>query len=262
MSKRWALLGPPLRPCPFDVAIATRVVTAQSTTKRPLRALILGVTPELATLPWPEGTQLRAIDRVASMIETLWPREGLPADAEAILGEWQSMPFSPSSIDVVLGDGVLVPLAFPAQATQLFDEVRRVLVEDGAFVLRSFVAPDARESLDAIAEDLRAGRVASVHVLKWRLAMAIQASAAQGVCVEAIYDAFAAMVPDRDALADRLGWPQVAMTTFDSYPGSTSRYAFLRLAELEALCAQRFVVRERVTPTYPLGERCPTFILT
>ena len=60
-ARHWNLLGPPLRPSRDDVAILEGVVQSLHTAPR---VLLLGVTPELATLAWPAGTELVAVDRV------------------------------------------------------------------------------------------------------------------------------------------------------------------------------------------------------
>ena len=61
-AQQWQFVGPPLRPTREDVDLFVRLVDEGLPRARglPPRAALLGVTPELATMPWPEGTRLAA----------------------------------------------------------------------------------------------------------------------------------------------------------------------------------------------------------
>jgi hypothetical protein len=60
-ARRWANLGHPLRPGPQDIARYEAAV-AELFSSAPLKALLLGVTPEVACMSWPSGV-LRGRDR-------------------------------------------------------------------------------------------------------------------------------------------------------------------------------------------------------
>jgi SAM-dependent methyltransferase len=228
---------------------------------RPLRALILGVTPELATLPWPADTTLLAVDRSPDMIRAVWPSAGLPAGATAICGDWRSLPLGAGAVDLLAGDGASVVLAYPDELRALSAEARRVLAADGRLVLRAFVQPEAREDLAAVGAALRAGHLGSFHAFKWRLAMALQPSTERGVRLADIWNACGDLCPDRAALAAATGWPLETIATLDAYRGVTATYAFPTLAELRAVLAADFLELACHTPAYELGERCPTLVL-
>ena len=70
---QWQRVGPPLRPGPDDVRHIEACIAAWSSRQRRAapRALLLGVTPELATLNWPDGTALLAVDRALPMIHAV-----------------------------------------------------------------------------------------------------------------------------------------------------------------------------------------------
>ena len=222
------------------------------------RVLLLGVTPELATLRWPPGTRLRAIDRSQAMIDAIFPA-GLPIDAAAVLGDWLALPCAAASIDLALGDGSSSLLEFPAGYRKLATELRRVLARDGRVVLRLFTAPDQHEPLPAVAAALAAGAIHSLHALKWRIAMAIQ-PADRNVAVVEILRAFEGMVPDRGALAQRTGWAPETIATIDVYRESNIVYSFPTLTEVRAVFDD-FVETACHTPRYELGARCPTLVL-
>lgn len=236
-ARQWARIGPPLRPDRDDVAITRGELAAWTASAgRAPRALILGVTPELAALPWPPGTALTGVDRALAMIDAVWPRDRVPPGARAVAGEWTALPLADRTVDLALGDGVLSNLAFPGGYAALAAELHRVLDRDGRVVVRVFAAPARPVALAEVAAALAAGAVASVHALKWQLAMAIQ-RADRNVAVAAILDAFDALVPDRDALAARTGWSRDAIDTVDAYRGSTLRYSFPTLDEVVAAVA-------------------------
>src|SRR5262249_33618816 len=154
---------------PDDVAIVEGAVADwRSRSEAPPRALLLGVTPEIAGCRWPAGTRLVAIDRSRIMIDTLWPAPATPRLATAVCADWLSMPFGAAALDVVVGDGCYVCLAFPDAALALGEEVDRILAAGGIYVMRVFLRPDRAEPLDDIARDLVEGRIGSVHALKWR----------------------------------------------------------------------------------------------
>ena len=76
-ARQWALVGPPLRPSPSDVA----AVRAQLPRFGPApRGLVLGVTPELIGAGWPATARLIAIERSAEVIAAL-------GDALAVVDE-------------------------------------------------------------------------------------------------------------------------------------------------------------------------------
>lgn len=253
-ARQWALVGPPLRPSDEDVGAAAAAIDAWTRAHgRAPRALLLGVTPELASLP---VASLVAIDRVPAMIDALFVR-GPGRDAQ--VGEWSALPLPAGAIDVVLGDGALSCVAYPAGYRAIAAELARVTAAGAIVALRLFAAPARRESIGEVARALAAGAIAGFHALKWRLAMAV-APADRNVRVAEIVAAFDAIAPDRAALARRTGWAPETIATIDVYRGSDTVYSFPTEAEAVAELTG-FVVEARHVPAYELGERCPTIVL-
>src|SRR5437016_4809001 len=88
-ARQWHTLGPPLRPSAQDIEIMERTVDAHyaASGRSSMDAVLLGVTPEIATMRWPRVTRLRAFDRNPSMIKQVWP--GNPQiDAVAACANW------------------------------------------------------------------------------------------------------------------------------------------------------------------------------
>jgi len=263
LSSFWGLLGSPLRPAPEDVAVAASVVRAwhEAHADGPPHALILGVTPELATLPWPPGTALHAIDASAAMVGALWPREAAPAGSVARTGDWRALDLPDASVDLVLGDGCFTVLAYPADHAAVIRELHRVLRPGGRLVVRAFVLPQTREALADVGAALWAGRIGSMNALKWRLAMAVQPPARRDVAVVDLLEAFRRVCPDPSRLVAQLGWAADAVATVESYRGSAASYSFCTLAEVRALLDGHFTELSCHVPGYELGDRCPTLVL-
>lgn len=218
---------------------------------------ILGVTPELATLAWPEGTEITAFDRSRQMIEHVWPRAAVLEGARAVAAEWTRLPISSGALDLVCGDGCHCLLSLPGEHRRLHAEVRRVLRPGGRFVIRAFVRPEEREGVEAIVADLRAGKIGNFHVLKWRLTMALQRSTAEGVRVADVWEAHRALAAEPAMRR----FPEEVVSTIDAYRDAPARYTFPTLAELGAGLAEHFTLVACHTPGYELGERCPTLVL-
>lgn len=250
-ARQWALVGPPLRPSPADVA----AVRAQVARCGPApRGLVLGVTPELIAAGWPAAARLIAVERSADVIAAIGPRG--PA-AVALQADWRALPLAARSIDLAVGDGALSTLRFPDDYRALAGELARALAPGGRLALRLFAAPPTAEPLDAVAAALAAGAIGSFHALKWRVAMAIQ-PADRNVGVAAIGRAVEALCGDRAALAARTGWPRAVIDAIDSYRGSALTYSFPTQAEVIAALGEALAVVDAVAPGYELGERCPT----
>jgi SAM-dependent methyltransferase len=262
-AQQWQFIGSPLRPAPEDVKAFERLV-AESLSNggpRPRRAALLGVTPELATMDWPVGTQLVAFDRCPGMVAEIWPGRALGPSAGVVRADWRQLPLGDASFDVVVGDGCYTLIDSIAGYRAVGAAVARALAPDGGFVMRFFVRPEAPEPLDAVFAALRAGTIGSFHVFKWRLAMALHGALDDGVRVASIWDAWNAHEGDADALAARLGWRAAEVRTIDAYRGADARYTFPTLAEARELLAHHFDEEACQFGSYELGERCPTLAL-
>lgn len=250
-AQQWDLIGPPLRPVAEDLAQVAQVAHGG-------RTLILGVTPELARMTWPAGTSLLALDHSLPMIRAVWPR---PLRSVAVQGNWCRMPLRSGSIALAAGDGCYSMFAFPDGYRAFSGELRRVLAPEGRLVIRVFASPAIPEDVAAVERDLWSGQIGNFHVFKWRLAMALQRTAAEGVCLDDLHRAFSALCPSPAALTEKLGWSAASVGTIEAYRGSATRYTFPSLNELRAALAADFRERSCHVPAYELGERCPTLVL-
>ncbi len=221
----------------------------------------MGVTPELCGLPIGSISRFIAVDKSAEMIANVWrPRPGL--SDTAICADWRQMPFAHSSVDLALGDGCLCLLEFPSDYASMFRELRRVLRPGGRCVLRCFMRPDEQETVDKVFADLHNGGIGNFHVLKWRLLMALQSNAEEGVAVKGAWSIINETWPDLHLLAGRFDWPVEQVLTISAYRNVETRYAFpTRTQFCEFFTTAGFSVIQVVTQSYELGERCPTFVL-
>src|SRR5690606_31879080 len=190
MARKWSRLRPPLRPN-AEVAAAVGAELAPL----PGPTLLLGVTPELATL----ATPMIGIDRNPGMIACAWP--GNVPGRQAVQGDWLTMPVKGDSIANAIGAGRFNTQVWPDGYGRLFAELERVLKPGGRLVVRNFTTPDAGETLAEVRAAVLARRIVSLHAFKWRLAMAmVSQSGTPTLPVTQIRDAFRAIFPDPSAL--------------------------------------------------------------
>ena len=79
-AAQWERLTSPGRPCGDDLAFFDGLANDFAARHSAPRVLLLGATPELATLAWPSGTDLLAVDRCPRMLSTVWPGYPRPGD--------------------------------------------------------------------------------------------------------------------------------------------------------------------------------------
>jgi SAM-dependent methyltransferase len=260
VARHWRQLGPPLRPTAQDVAFYADAINEWAKSHGVPRALILGVTPELYSLPWPAGSNVMAADQTQDMIDAVWPG---PRNA-VVRADWKALPLAASSRDVVLCDGGLQLVAYPHGLQNLATCLRRVIAPEGICIFRLFIPPQVRESPELVLNELLAGRIASLNHLKLRLGMALHEDAHDGVGLRQVWDALHDVAPDLESLAARVGWPLEHLLAINTYRDRQTRYYFLKLSELrENFCQEPggFELEQTYWPTYELGERCPMVVL-
>ncbi len=173
-AKQWQLLDSPLRPHADDIAIYQGLLNQHVATKTRLVVVVLGVTPEIVKLQWPDGTHLHAIERVAEMAQSCWQDQ---PDRRLHLADWLQMPLPNDSVDLVIGDGCFTNLASEHQYLALYAEIGRVLKLGGHFIHRYFTQSPIKENPVAVL----ATPDDNFHAYKWRLAMSLQPDFASGV---------------------------------------------------------------------------------
>jgi SAM-dependent methyltransferase len=255
MANVWNEIGPPLRPCAEDIAHYQRFAEPALAKNGSPQILLLGVTPELYRIAWPSRRDFLAVDRTLTMIKHVWPGRG----DEVLVGDWEELLLPETSRDLVLCDGGLHLLQYPAAQKRVVARLAQVARAGGRCVFRLFVLPSRRETAAAVLNDLRQGKIPDLNHLKLRLGMALQRTPEEGVAVHEIRETLRATSGDWLSLAARLRWPLSHLRAIDVYRQSNSRYHFLSLDDaIELFCSGgEFRLAEQALPSYPLGERCP-----
>ena len=221
---------------------------------------MLGVTPGVARLRWPDGTSLLAVDNAEAMTHAVWPRD-LPPGRSAVCGDWRSLPCRERSRDVVTGDGSVNCVRYPEGCFALAGSVADALRDDGVFILRTYVQPESKETADEVFAAIDSEPGLTFPQFKFRLLMSVQESAEEGALLDRVYEAWAKRAAGVAQFAAHTGWDEQKIRTMEFYRDSETVHTFPTLPELECALRPWF---ERVCisyPTYRLGERCPTLLL-
>lgn len=234
--------------------------TVFDATDGPCKIALLGVTPELVQLPWPQKVVLDAFDHSADMIARVW-RPHPTVDSSVHKADWRALPLEAETLNAVVGDGSLNVLPELGQYPAVLKELHRVLVAQGHVVIRCFIRPDVVEPVPAIVAAALAGQVGSFHGLKWRLAMALAGLSGACVAVSDIHAVFEASFSSRFALSEATGWPQEQIDTIDAYRGSPTRYTFPTLDQMREQCERWFDVVKVAYGSYESADRYPTLTL-
>jgi len=257
VADQWHLYGPPLRPCPADVRVMEEAVrTYAAKPDGQLRALLWGVTPEIAAMSWPRGTRVLALDKSQAMIDRVWPGD-VAGFRSAVLVDWFEYACTDGAHDVVIGDGNFAPLEYPRGYRALALAAREALTDTGILISRFFIRPIAPETPDSVFADLLANRIESFHTFKFRLAAALQKSPAAGVAVSDILSAWKRARIDMDSLLAITGWRRETVEMIYLYEGKTSRLSFPDVAEIGAVMNEYFDHQETRYLDYEMGDRCP-----
>jgi len=254
--------GFPLRP-PQEVAnrFEKLVNDINRNASKPFELTLLGVTPELALINWPDNFYLKAFDQSKEMIANVW-QSNPKINSSVHLSTWQSLPLSSHTIDSIIGDGCTTQLSDENAFDLLFTELNRVLKAEGHIFLRCFIRPEETESLFKISEDALTGKIEFFGSLKWRIAMSLVAgNQNMFIHVNEIYKSFNELFPDRDSLSKHTKWPIDLINTISSYQNSSMQYNFPTLKEFEALLPSTIKIKEIYYDSYELSERCPVLNL-
>jgi hypothetical protein len=258
-ARKWDQFGPPLHPSAQDTTFITEVISSWTSNNGTPRALILGVTPQLYHLPWPDGTDILAVDHTQEMIDNVWPG---PRNT-AILAEWTDMPLQAASRDIALCDGGISLLTFPHQQHQFVQELHRIITSDGLCMFRLFAPPKERESFDKVFQDLLDGKIANVNQLKIRLWMAMYKDITQCLELKDVWDAFHQASPDLNILASQIDWPLEHLQMINTHRNCETKGVFPSVDEVRHLFCKDpggFEFEAVHVPKYDLGECCPTVV--
>jgi SAM-dependent methyltransferase len=259
----WDVIGPPLRPSAEDLEIIQRAVSDWAGT-RPAgtkRALLLGVTPEIACMSWPAATELVACDESEEMIRQVWPGD-VPGRRHALRTDWLRLPVADGAMDVVIGDGSFssLDMDFPSGHELLARSVRRVLGSDGLLVLRLYTRPETCDELLSLFDELGAGRFGTFDGFRLKLMMTMQGSRSS-VVLDDVYRAWRAAAVDVGAMAALNGWRPEIVNSMLRYEGKRARYTFPTLQHAREVLSTSFEEISIRHPGYQLGDRCPVVVL-
>jgi hypothetical protein len=127
--------------------------------------------------------------------------------------------------------------------------------------MRFFISTGDKAGPEQVHAQLLAGRIGNFHTFKFRLAIALQNSAAEGVCVGDVWENWDAQGYDIDRLAAQLGWRPETLRTIDAYRGMDARYTYPTMEELEAAFSPWLDRVAQYNHDYEFGENCPTLVL-
>jgi hypothetical protein len=257
VAARWDDWRTPLRPAPEDLEMFQDILASWSRDRQGsrCRAFMCGVTPEIATMPWPFPVEITGMDQAESMVRLVWPGD-VPGVRRGLVGDWQKTGMASGSQHVVIGDGGFVFFAFPGTQKALLAEMRRILDPNGLFVYRHYAGVEPREPVETVLAAARAGSIGNFHVFKWRVAMAVQADSPSGVRQHDIWAAWTGAGIDTAGLPQP-GWSARDVSTIDFYRDKQARLYFPTADEFVGLLEEHYENIEVRYPGYELGERCP-----
>jgi SAM-dependent methyltransferase len=256
-------VAPPLSPSSDDVAWYESKASelAQSLEGNLRHALLLGVTPPIAAMHWPNGTRLVAVDWSEVMFRHVWPKRGLPQGAAAVRGDWRELPLATGSMDFAISDGCYPALGSLQDAAHLNRELHRVLRPHGLFCLRCYCRPEKPRAVTHLFEDLVSGRMRNPGLFRWLLAVAVHGESQEGVSLHDVWKVWNERRPDPGALRDHCGWTDKALADMDFWGTADARFSFPTYDELARLAEPFFEIVTRDLPGYEMGERFPRLIL-
>lgn len=262
LANSYQQLGWPFRPSPEDLRMFEETVAAWAGGRDGSRisALMLGVTRDIATMRWPESAELLGVDNSGAMVSAVWPGD-VPNRRSGIQGDWFHLPRPESSCDIVIGDGSMNCVRYPEAFRELAASVRRVLRDDGIFILRSYVQSEKPETPDELFDAVFSEPVTDFHRFKFRLLLSMQPNAQEGICVSDVHQCWAAQRLDRDRLVSELGWRADEIDTMENYRGSGTVHTFPTLDEFRDGLRELFEEPAILRPTAALGERCPILVV-
>jgi len=259
-ARDWRV-SPPLTPAPEDIAWYEGKVAdcARALASGPLRAILLGVTPGIATMTWPSGTSLLAVDWARGMLRHVWPRAGVPEHTDVVRADWRELPLASGSVDLVVGDGCYAALGSLAGARQLNREVRRILKPRGWYCVRAFCRSDTPPTAAALFEELESGSVDNLDLFRWRLAMAVHGESTEGVALGKVWRVWQDHV--REVQSDARRWSADQRVNMARWEDVQARFSFPSLGELRALAEPGFDLVASESPSYESARHFPRLVM-
>lgn len=255
-SLRWQSVGLPTRPTPEDIELMHMLAVSHNLKLK--KVSVLGVTPEIIQMRWPDGVELDAFDLSQEMISSVWkPNKNKKVFSKVHQADWQSLPIADGAMDLFIGDGCLTALPGIEKGAAVFEELFRCLKPGGRAVIRCFIRPENKETLEKIISDVESHNIQFFGSLKWRFAMALCNDVTSTVMPSHICNTFNEHFPDRVELSKKTGWNLETINTIDSYIDMTNPFTFPLISEVQNIVDSLFNIEEIKYGSYELASRCP-----
>jgi len=216
------------------------------------RVLVLGSTPGFHALPWPEGTDVLAVDKSAYMLEHLWPG----AADTTLCADWTSLSLPRASRDIALTDLGLNLVEYPGPMAAVAAALGHMIAPGGLFIIRHLSEAGAPEDYDTVMAEFLSGKVENSSVLKMRLAVALAGARGQ-VRLGDIWERYDRGVNDRLELPQLTGWSDGELAKIEAYRNAEEVYYLPDPEALESLFCDvenGFELVSQRTPTYAMHE--------
>lgn len=223
--------------------------------------MLLGVTPALAAMRWPDAVRLVATDWSTEMLARVWPKVGMPPGTATLCADWRQLPLPDSFYDLAVSDGCYTALASLADYRLLNGELHRVLKPGGSVLLRCCCRPTSRMAVDTLFEQLFGGRIASLDLFRFLLAMALYEDSRTEITRRAVWQVWVHHVPDARAIQSRMGWSDDDLANMERIANMTHTFCFPTLDELVELAKPQFDLISHDIPGYEWGELFPRIVL-
>ena len=257
VASEYARMDAPLRPSLQDINFFEETVAAHALLHSgPSEAMLLGATPDIAAMRWPPSFSLLGIDRSSGMLKALWPGN-VPVNRWAVNADWLALPMRPSSCDIIIGDGSMNCLR-SHQHQAFARSLHAALKPEGILTLRCFAQADPQERPDQVVADALRGTIPTFTQFRFRLLMALQPSAREGIAVKNVYRFW---VTIESEIRSRAVWPSSDIDVIEIYRDGSAVHTFPTLAECRASFSEFFDEISVSFPTYYAGDRCPRFVL-
>ena len=275
IAARYKWMGPPLRPSPEHIQFLETAVAglaaqgsggaaqagglAAQAGERVFKALLLGVTPDIVGMRWPENLLLIGMDNSWPMVHSLWAGS-VPGRRSVVCGDWLAPSLPAGSIDLAVGDGSVNCLRSCDEVHRMAANVSSLLKRRAACFLRCYVQPPVKEQPRQVFDAMQAGEISSCHHFRLRLSMAVQDDALRGVSLAEVHRHWASRgQPAR--LPSGPGWEKPAVDLIEFYANSETRYWFPALIQLRQILQHYFEEEAIHFGSGELAERCPTLVL-
>ncbi|MBU3693808.1 MAG: hypothetical protein FGM40_03145 [Rhodocyclaceae bacterium] len=228
----WSRLGPPLRPSPGDLGIFQRAIddwqVRRGQEAGAPRALILGATPELWSLAWPDRDKLLVLEPDPVVAAELWP--GTPGSVE--VRSWQTLSPADGHFDLVFCDAGLHTLGYPNEQADFRRRIAAVTARGALLAFRLLCPPSRHESTHRVTSELWSGNVGDMSQLIFRLTISMQRSPAAGVRLDTVWLKLRSLCKDWHTLSLRTGWDLDSVAVADYFRASQAKHHYFGLVEM------------------------------